>query len=102
MIPFVVFFIDINKFTNCKTFSEFKSARSANIFEVSFPRDEMNWMQAECICAPFFKLYICEHIISIALRKKLTRAPLEAKNIPLGAKRKRGRPCKAKQALVVQ
>ncbi|CAM4817639.1 unnamed protein product [Rotaria magnacalcarata] len=40
--------------------------------------------------------------ISLAARYKLCSTPLEAKNIPLGQKRKRGRVAKAKKALIVQ
>ena len=48
------------------------------------------------------KYYICKHIIGLAARYKLCSIPLEAKNIPLGQKRKRGRVAKAKKALIVQ
>lgn len=63
---------------------------------------EENWMAAECECRNYYKLFLCEHIVGIALRKKLTKAPPEAKNVPIGAKRQRGRPRKAKGALIVQ
>ncbi|CAF4253275.1 unnamed protein product [Rotaria magnacalcarata] len=39
---------------------------------------------------------------SLAARYKLCSIPLEAKNISLGQKRKRGRVAKAKKALIVQ
>lgn len=64
--------------------------------------DENNWMNGRCHCRNFFKEFICEHVIGIALRLKIVSAPNEAKIIPLGQKRKRGRPAKSKLALVVQ
>lgn len=36
------------------------------------------------------------------MRYKLVEPPLAAKSVPLGQKRKRGRPPKAKQAEIVQ
>jgi hypothetical protein len=58
-----------------------------------------------CTCPSFFKKYICKHIIGIAIRtipeirKSIT---LAAKNLPLTAKRKTGRPALAKKTLVRQ
>lgn len=86
-----------------QTFSDFKKYL-IEWFCVSMPKDatDERWTSAECECRTYFKKYMCEHIIGIALRKKFATAPPEAKNIPLGVKRKRGRPCKAKTALVFQ
>ncbi len=42
------------------------------------------------------------HIIVFAARFKLVEIPDHAKNVPLGQKRKRGRPALAKTALIVQ
>ena len=50
----------------------------------------------------FFKRVVCKHIIGVSIRLGLTQAPLEAKSVPLGQKRKRGRPSKEKPALVRQ
>lgn len=66
------------------------------------PITEENWMSAECDCGIFLKNYMCEHIIGIALRLKRTFAPPEAKTVPIGQKRKRGRPAKCKPALIIQ
>lgn len=41
-------------------------------------------------------------MIGIAARSRLVTVPPEAKAIPLGQKRKRGRPAKSKKALVRQ
>jgi hypothetical protein len=45
---------------------------------------------------------ICKHIIGIAIRLKYVKPPPEARNISIQGKRKRGRPSKAKKALIVQ
>jgi hypothetical protein len=50
----------------------------------------------------FYKHYMCKHVMGLAIRLKLTSPPLEAKNVPIGQKRKRGRPTKSKPALIIQ
>lgn len=67
-----------------------------------YPVTEGNWANAFCVCTDGLKKYLCEHIVGIALRFKVVEAPTEAKSIPIGQKRKRGRPAKAKQALTRQ
>lgn len=86
--------------TSFKQYKEFLT----DWFSVSMPKQVSiaDWTNSECECRTYFKLYMCEHIIGIALRKKLVAAPPEAKNVPLGVKRKRGRPRKAQSALVIQ
>lgn len=85
------------------SFDEFKTI-NFKYYNVSFakPFTKNNWHDGKCDCATFFKTYTCEHVIGISLRMKFIKAPDEAKVIPLGQKRKRGRPAKAKGALVVQ
>lgn len=67
-----------------------------------YPINRENWLKSKCDCCDYFKLYICAHIIGIAIRLKIVIAPAEAKSLPIGQKRKRGRPAKAKSALVRQ
>ncbi|RNA43816.1 hypothetical protein BpHYR1_020666 [Brachionus plicatilis] len=54
-------------------------------------------------CRWYIKNYICKHLIGISkiLNIPGCEIPLSAKNIPIGEKRKPGRPTKAKQALIV-
>lgn len=61
-----------------------------------------NWKFGDCDCKNGFKLFICEHMIGIALRVELIEAPAAAKILPIGQKRKRGRPTKSKPALEYQ
>lgn len=63
---------------------------------------ETNWRNVTCNCPVFLKNYICKHVVGIAIRKNLIAVPNEAKNVPIGQKRKRGRPAKSRKALLVQ
>lgn len=86
-----------------KKFDDYRT-KAFSFVHVSFgyPITAENFLFGECDCANGFKLFICEHIIGIALRLKIAEAPTAAKTIPIGQKRKRGRPAKAKPALEYQ
>lgn len=58
--------------------------------------------QSECSCPYFMKHLICKHSLGMQIRLKFVDPPAAAKSIPMGQKRKRGRPSKAKKALLVQ
>lgn len=75
--------------------------QSLNLLKTTFktPVNADNWRNGECDCADFFKKFICVLVIGIALRLKYVNTPVEAKTIPIGQERKRGRPAKAKPAL---
>jgi hypothetical protein len=66
--------------------------------------EDSNWKLGKCSCPFFSKNYKCKHLIAISSALKLDNCiiPQNAKNIPLGQKRKRGAPTKAKKALIVQ
>jgi hypothetical protein len=49
-----------------------------------------------------WKDYICKHVVGMGIRLKQCIPPAAAKSVPIGAKRKRGRPARAKKALLVQ
>lgn len=85
------------------TFDQFKTNNFA-CNNVTFPNPftEQNWLEGKCSCRDYFKHFICQHIVGVSLRMKYVVAPDEAKNIPLGQKRKRGRVALAKAALVLQ
>lgn len=93
----------IDDSTNWPDFDSFK-AKSFSFYNTSFeyPTKRENWLQSECDCSEYFKLFVCAHIIGIAIRLKCAAPPAEAKTIPIGEKRKRGRPAKAKPALTRQ
>jgi hypothetical protein len=58
--------------------------------------------KSSCNCKSFLKNYICHHIIGLAYRYKLLEIPDNAKTIPIGKKRPKGRPPTRKPALFYQ
>ena len=63
-----------------------------------------NWREATCTCPNFLKNYICKHSLGMAIHLKALNCvvPAIAKNIPIGQKRRRGRPKLARPPLIVQ
>ena len=45
---------------------------------------------------------MCKHVIGMAIRLNHCKPPPAAKDVQIGEKRRRGRPSKAKKALIVQ
>lgn len=93
----------INDTLDWDDFDTFKK-ESFDFHDTQFehPISRANWLKSKCDCSDYFKLYMCAHITGIAIRLKIVTPPVEAKNLPIGQKRKRGRPTKAKSALVTQ
>lgn len=79
------------------TFNDFKQSLSMVHTKFRYPVSEANCMDGQCDCSDFLKLFMCEHVIGVALRLKCVSAPIEAKTIPIGQKRKRGRPALERQ-----
>ena len=52
----------------------------------------------DAIVPLFFKNYIRKHVVGMAIRLKYCKPPPAAKTVPIGEKRKRSRPAKAKPA----
>ena len=71
-------------------------------FSVWIVRVPENWLDSNCTCASFQKQFKCKHVIGLAIRTKKVKPPPAAKQVPLGQKRKRGRPAKSKKALLIQ
>lgn len=59
-------------------------------------------IDGSCTCPCFSKFNTCKHYVGMLIRLKKVEVPPKAKCIPLGQKRKRGRPSKAKKALIIQ
>lgn len=89
-----------DKIYKWNTFDEFKSNAFKGYCTVVPPNE--NWIKGTCTCPAFFKDFICKHIVGISMRLKCIDVPVEAKQIPIGSTRKRGRPSKAKRALLIQ
>ncbi len=58
-----------------------------------------SWKISKCNCPAFLKNYVYKHVVGMAIRLKYCKPSAAAKIVPLGEKRKRGRPAKAKTAL---
>jgi hypothetical protein len=91
--------IDVVKNLRWNTFDQFKK-RSFHVWILSFPKNLSNWKNGKCNCPSFFKEFICKHVVGMALRLKLCKPPPAAKDVPIGEKRKRGRPKLATKALL--
>ena len=91
---------DLNRFKNKKwtNFQQFRKSFNFWCLEIN----NNDWQNSICNCPAFLKNYVCKHTIGIGLRLKLCKAPAAAKNVPIGEKRKRGRPARAKKALLRQ
>lgn len=84
-----------------ETFDEYKEQHFSE-WEVILPIEKENWLDGTCNCPNFLKHYLCKHLVGLAIRLKYVQPPSEPRAIPIGMKRKRGRPAKAKKALIVQ
>jgi len=94
---------DVNRYESGR-FNTFDTYRSVQfgMWRVSLPNEPEEWRKGICTCPSFLKNYICKHVIGMAIRLKYCKPPPEAKNVEIGVKRKRGRPAKAKKALLLQ
>lgn len=102
-IPLSASDTEIDENLTWQSFDNFRRnyfAKCTTTFPTPFNRS--NWEKGYCDCADFFKKYMCLHVVGIALRMKFVDAPPEAKIVPIGQKRKRGRPALAKAAFVIQ
>jgi len=85
------------------TFEQFKK-RASIVWIVDIPNDgdtAEKWKGGKCTCPCYLKQFICKHLIGLAIRLKYVKPPPAAKLVPIGQKRKRGRPKKATKALLV-
>jgi len=76
-----------------KEFDDYKRWRS-EIWKITLHNDGT----MTCTCHIFLKEGVCHHSLGMEIRQKRVTVPPAAKNIPLGEKRKRGRPSLAKKA----
>jgi uncharacterized Zn finger protein len=82
------------------TFDQFKK-RAFVVWIVNVPTDGDKWKDGKCTCPSFLKKYMCKHVIGLSIRLKYVKPPPAAKQVPIGQKRKRGRPSVATKALLV-
>ena len=81
------------------TFKQFRD-RAFKVWVVEIPKQKENWIAGKCSCPKFFKSFMCKHLIGTAIRLKFAKAPPAAKQVPIGQKRRRGRPKEAIKALL--
>jgi hypothetical protein len=60
----------------------------------------IDWQKGSCTCTPYFKNYICKHLVGLAILLKHVIAPPFACSTRLDQAKKRGRPREAGPALV--
>jgi hypothetical protein len=82
------------------TFEQYKK-RAFSVWIIDMPKLSNNWQDGVCTCPYFMKHFLCKHLIGLAIRLKYAKPPPAAKDIPIGEKRKRGRPKKATRALLM-
>jgi predicted protein tyrosine phosphatase len=82
-----------------ETFDEYKRSRNS-VWKLVLADDGRSILECNCPC--FMKSNACKHSIGMEIRMGFCEAPDSAKMIPLGQKRKRGRPKMAKPALLRQ
>ena len=96
---------EIKRYESCR-FNLFDTYKSVyfKIWCLRFSNNPEEWRTATCTCPSFLKNYLCEHFIGISIRLKYCKPPPEAKTVTveIGTKRKRGRPSKARKALLLQ
>ncbi|CAK1542265.1 unnamed protein product [Leptosia nina] len=80
-----------------RCFDEYKKVFFSS-WNVILPNNQTEWITGCCDCPDFYR----KHLIGLAIRLKYVTPPLEAKSQPLGLKRKRVRPTKARAALIIQ
>jgi hypothetical protein len=89
-----------SKYRKWSSYNEFKEIQFS-VWKNNLKLDS-EFESTSCSCPSFFKHYSCKHVIVLGIRKRILIPPLEAKSIPIGMKRKRGRPARAKPAIFVQ
>lgn len=71
-----------------------------SIYFIDFDNDD--WKKSRCSCPFWSKNFICKHVVGISERLNLYEFPLNVKVIPIGQKRKRGRPKNTLECLELQ
>jgi len=94
---------EIQKYKKKKwtSFDQFKDLQFG-MWKVTLSHNGSEWKNGFCNCPNFFKEYICKHVIGMAIRLKFCKPPAPAKDVPIGEKRKRGRPRKITKALLIE
>lgn len=95
--PFDIKNVEKLRDNNFKTFDQYKKDRHGAFWTVQL--NKTDWMNSLCDCPAFRKIYMCKHVIGIALRRKCCKLPRKAIAVPLAKKPQRGRKPQATKAL---
>jgi len=87
----------LEKLRSWKFFDTYVTWQS-KLWKVIMEADD--YQNAACSCPSYQKKFMCKHILGIAIGKKLYAVPPAVKDVPIGEKRKRGRPKKCSKALL--
>ncbi|KAB0790703.1 hypothetical protein PPYR_14849, partial [Photinus pyralis] len=88
-----------NTYLKWECFDDFRKSQTVLKLACYSENEEL---VSQCTCSRFLKEYICEHSLGLLVILGKAKVPIEAKSVPLGQKRKRGRPTTAKKALIIQ
>ncbi|GBM65566.1 hypothetical protein AVEN_169848-1 [Araneus ventricosus] len=80
------------------SFDEYKTEYSNCIWKMTVSASDSDGSVSTCSCPVFAKKYICKHGLGMLIRMEREKVPNEAKGLPLGQKRKRGQPTRAKKS----
>ena len=58
--------------------------------------NDSHWKTSKCNYPYMLTNYVCKHVVGMAVRLKCYKPPPPAETVPIGEKRKRGRPSKLK------
>ena len=97
--PFTTAYLQkvLNKSLKWSSFEEYRLF-SSNVWMITV--NSLDLSGSCCTCPPFLKRGQCKHVLGMHIRLKLITVPPAATDVPLGQKRKRGRPKKASRALI--
>lgn len=93
--------IDLHKKNDFNSFDDYQKNGHKMIYETKICLTNC-FLESTCICGDFTANFMCKHIIGFALQLKLKTCPKEGNSQPICAKKKAGRPSRAKKALVRQ
>lgn len=95
---------DVNRF-KAQTFKDFDDfiAKAFTIYKIEFSQNVQDWKRAQCTCASYCLDYMCKHVVGIAFRLGILQVPdvlLARMEEPITARTPRGRPRRARPALI--
>ena len=92
-------FFEKREFSDWSSYDDFIShSRQLRFIEIN----TINYKLSKCSCWYWSKYYKCKHMLDLCLRLSYFEYESKARQVPIGANRRRGRPGKTKGALEYQ